>query len=366
MSFLCENFYQMKIHNYSAGPCILPKSVFKKAAESLVNYNNTGLSIAEMSHRSKDFMDVMENSVSLVKELLQVPEGYEVLFLQGGASMQFYMSGLNLLPENGSAAFINTGTWSSKAIKEAKLLGNIYEVASSKDKNFSYIPKKLNIQNHVSYLHYTSNNTIFGTQFKAIPNTDLRLVCDMSSDIMTREVDIKKYDLIYAGAQKNLGPAGVTLVIVKKEALGKTGRLIPSMLDYKVHIDKESMFNTPPCFGIYTTMLTMEWLKDLGGVEEIKKRNLAKSNLLYQEIDRNSLFEGTARVEDRSLMNPTFVLRDDSLTEAFLSKSIEAGISGIKGHRSVGGFRASMYNAMEIESVQALVEVMREFENTKG
>ena len=296
MSFLCENFYQMKIHNYSAGPCILPKSVFKKAAESLVNYNNTGLSIAEMSHRSKEFMDVMENAVSLVKKLMHVPEGYEVLFLQGGASMQFYMSGLNLLPENGSAAYINTGTWSSKAIKEAKLLGNIYEVASSKDKNFSYIPKKIDIPNNVSYLHYTSNNTIFGTQFKEIPNTDLRLVCDMSSDIMTQEVDIKKYDLIYAGAQKNLGPAGVTLVIVKREALGKTGRSIPSMLDYQVQIDKESMFNTPPCFSIYTTMLTMEWLKELGGIEEIKKRNLAKSNLLYQEIDRNSLFEGTAKI----------------------------------------------------------------------
>ncbi len=356
----------MKIHNYSAGPCILPKSVFKKAAESLVNYNNTGLSIAEMSHRSKEFMDVMENAVSLVKKLMHVPEGYEVLFLQGGASMQFYMSGLNLLPENGSAAYINTGTWSSKAIKEAKLLGNIYEVASSKDKNFSYIPKKIDIPNNVSYLHYTSNNTIFGTQFKEIPNTDLRLVCDMSSDIMTQEVDIKKYDLIYAGAQKNLGPAGVTLVIVKKEALGKTGRSIPSMLDYQVQIDKESMFNTPPCFSIYTTMLTMEWLKELGGIEEIKKRNLAKSNLLYQEIDRNSLFEGTAKIEDRSTMNPTFVLRDDSLNEAFLNKSIEAGISGIKGHRSVGGFRASMYNAMEIESVQTLVQVMQEFENTRG
>ena len=314
----------MKIHNYSAGPCILPKSVFKKAAESLVNYNNTGLSIAEMSHRSKDFISVMEKSTSLVKELMNVPEGYDVLFLQGGASMQFYMSGLNLLPENGTAAYINTGTWSSKAIKEAKLLGNIYEVASSKEENFNYIPKKIDVPNDASFLHYTSNNTIFGTQFKDLPNTDLRLVCDMSSDIMTREIDVKKYDLIYAGAQKNLGPAGVTLVIVNKDALGKTGRSIPSMLDYQVHIAKESMFNTPPCFSIYTTMLTMEWLKELGGIQEIKKRNLAKSNLLYQEIDRNSLFEGTAKTEDRSVMNPTFVLRNNTLNEEFLNKSIEA------------------------------------------
>ncbi len=356
----------MKIHNFSAGPCILPKSVFEKAAESLVNYNNTGLSIAEMSHRSKEFVAVMENAVSLVKELMNVPEGFEVLFLQGGASMQFYMSGLNLLPENGSAAYINTGTWSTKAIKEAKLLGNIYEIASSEDKNFNYIPKEFNTPKNASFLHYTSNNTIFGTQFKELPNSDLRLVSDMSSDIMTQEIDIKKFDLIYAGAQKNLGPAGVTLVIVKKDALGKTGRSIPSMLNYEVHIEKESMFNTPPCFSIYTTMLTMEWLKELGGIHEIKKRNLAKSNLLYQEIDRNSLFEGTARTEDRSEMNPTFVLRDGSLHEDFLNKSIEAGISGIKGHRSVGGFRASIYNALDIESVHVLVDVMQEFEKTRG
>lgn len=356
----------MKIHNYSAGPCILPKSVLQKASEALLNYNETGLSIAEMSHRSKDFVAVMENAVNLVKELLNVPEGYEVLFLQGGASMQFYMSALNFLTKKGSAAYINTGTWSSKAIKEAKLLGDIHESASSKDKNFSYIPKEFNEYDNADFLHYTSNNTIFGTQFKELPKTNLRLICDMSSDIMTQEIDIEKYDLIYAGAQKNLGPAGVTLVIVKKDALGKTGRTIPSMLNYEVHISKESMFNTPPCFSIYTTMLTLEWVKKLGGVKEMKKRNLAKSSLLYQEIDRNSLFEGTARTEDRSVMNPTFVLRNDSLNEEFLTKSIEAGISGIKGHRSVGGFRASMYNALGIESVYALVDVMKEFEKIKG
>lgn len=352
----------MKIHNFSAGPCILPQSVMKKAAEAAVNYNNTGLSILEMSHRSKEFVAVMDNAIALVKELLNVPEGYEVLFLQGGASLQFYMSALNFLPEGGSAAYINTGTWSDKAIKEAKLLGNIVEVASSKDSNFNHIPKKANFNGNYSYLHYTSNNTIFGTQFKTEPDTDLRLICDMSSDIMSQAIDVSKYDLIYAGAQKNLGPAGATLVIVKSKALGKTGRVIPSMLNYQLHAEKDSMYNTPPCFSIYTAMLTMEWLKELGGVAEIEKRNKAKAALLYSEIDRNQLFEGAAAVEDRSTMNPTFVLKNDDLNEAFLSKATAAGISGIKGHRSVGGFRASMYNALSIESVQVLVDIMQDFE----
>ncbi len=356
----------MKIHNYSAGPCVLPKSVMEKAAESVVNYNNTGLSIIEMSHRSKEFVDVMDRAVALVKELLNVPEGYEVLFLQGGASMQFYMSALNLLPEGGKAAYINTGTWANKAIKEAKLVGKINEIASSKDKNFSYIPKDYVVPNDVAYLHYTTNNTIFGTQFKHVPDTDVRLISDMSSDIFSQPIDFPKYDLIYAGAQKNLGPAGATLVIVKKDALGKTGRVIPSMLDYAIHADKESMFNTPPCFSIYTAMLNMEWLRDLGGVPEIQKRNQAKAELLYNEIDRNPLFKGAAAVEDRSVMNPTFVMNDDSLSADFLQASIDAGISGIKGHRSVGGFRASMYNALELDSVQALVDVMQEFEKKRG
>lgn len=356
----------MQIHNFSAGPCVLPKSVMAKAAESVVNYNNSGLSIIEMSHRSKDFVEVMDKSNALVKELLNVPEDYEVLFLQGGASLQFYMSALNLLPENDKAGYINTGTWSNKAIKEAKKVGNIIEVASSKDKNYNYIPKGIKLTDQLNYLHYTSNNTIFGTQFKDLPSKDVRLVCDMSSDIMSQPVDVSKYDLIYAGAQKNVGPAGVTIVIVKKDVLGKTGRDIPSMLDYQIHIDKESMFNTPPCFSIYTSMLNMEWLKELGGVQAIEKVNREKSNLLYSEIDRNKLFEGTAAKEDRSVMNPTFILKDDSLNEEFLQMSINAGISGIKGHRSVGGFRASMYNALELESVQVLVDVMKEFERTKG
>ena len=356
----------MKIHNYSAGPCILPKSVMEKAAESVVDYSNTGLSILEMSHRSKEFVDVMDRSVALVRDLLDVPIDYEVLFLQGGASMQFYMSAINLLPLNGKAAYINTGTWSSKAIKEAKLLGSVNEVASSKDKNFSYIPKDFIVPKDVSYLHYTTNNTIFGTQFKHIPGKDVRLVCDMSSDIMSKTIDVSKYDLIYAGAQKNIGPAGATLVIVKKDVLGKTGRAIPSMMDYQLQIEKESMFNTPPCFSIYTAMLTMEWLKELGGVTEIEKRNKAKAELIYKEIDNNSLFKGTAEFEDRSIMNPTFVMRDESLNSDFLKASLDAGINGIKGHRSIGGFRASMYNALELESVKVLVEVMQEFERTRG
>ena len=356
----------MKIHNYSAGPCVLPKSVMEKAAESVINYNNTGLSIIEMSHRSKDFIDVMDRAVALVKELLNVPEGYEVLFLQGGASMQFYMTALNFLPQDGKAAYINTGTWSSKAIKEAKLLGEVVEIASSKDKNFNYIPKDYSVPSDVAYLHYTTNNTIFGTQFKHVPETNASLICDMSSDIMSQEIDVSKYDLIYAGAQKNIGPAGATVVIVKKDALGKSGRVLPSMMDYQIHINSESMYNTPPCFSIYSAMLTMEWVKELGGVKAMAERNKAKAELLYNEIDRNPLFKGTAAVEDRSLMNPTFVMNDDSLSADFLQKSIDAGISGIKGHRSGGGFRASMYNALELENVQALVDVMQEFERTNG
>ena len=356
----------MKIHNYSAGPCILPKSVMEKAAESVVNYNNTGLSIIEMSHRSKEFIGVMDNAVALVKELLNVPEGYEVVFLQGGASMQFYMSALNLLPEEGKAAYINTGTWSSKAIKEAKLIGNINEIASSKDNNFNYVPKHYEVPSDASFLHYTSNNTIFGTQFKKVPQCEVRLVCDMSSDIMTQEIDFTPFDVIYAGAQKNIGPAGATLVIVKNDILGKTGRVIPSMLNYETHIEKGSMFNTPPCFSIYTAMLTMEWVKEMGGVNVMKRRNKEKSDLLYSEIDRNSLFTGTAAIEDRSVMNPTFIMNNNNLSSAFLKNSIDAGINGIKGHRSVGGFRASMYNALELESVQVLVELMQEFERVKG
>ncbi len=352
----------MNIHNFSAGPCILPKSVMKKAAESVVNYNNTGLSIMEMSHRSKDFVAVMNKAIALVRELMNVPDNYDVIFLQGGASTQFYMTALNLLPINGNAAYINTGTWAEKAIKEARLIGDIVEVASSKDRNFSYIPKKNEIPADCSYLHYTTNNTIFGTQFKEMPKTNIPIIADMSSDILSQKVDVSKFDLIYAGVQKNIGPAGATLVIIKKGILGKTGRVLPNIMDYQNHIEKESMFNTPPCFSIYVSMLTMEWLKEVGGVEEIEKSDIKKAAVLYAEVDRNSLFQGTAAVEDRSLMNPTFKLLNEDLNAAFLQKTIEAGISGVKGHRSVGGYRASMYNALPLSSVEILVKVMQDFE----
>lgn len=356
----------MEIHNFSAGPCVLPKSVMAKAAEAVINYNNTGLSIIEMSHRSKDFVAVMDKAVALVKELMAVPDNYDVIFLQGGASLQFYMSALNLLSPHGQAGYINTGTWSNKAIKEAQKIGNAVELASSKVANYNFIPKDYEVPSNLDYLHFTSNNTIYGTQFKREPKTDALLVCDMSSDIMSKQIDVSKYALIYAGAQKNLGPAGATLVIIKKGILGKTGRDLPSMLDYQLHIDKESMFNTPPCFSIFTSMLNMEWLKEKGGVAAIEKINNHKAELLYTEIDRNPLFEGTAEVADRSTMNPTFVLKNADLTDIFLQKSIDAGISGIKGHRSVGGFRASMYNALTLKSVQVLVDLMQAFEKTHG
>ena len=352
----------MKKHNFSAGPCILPQEVLSKAAEAVVNFNGIDLSLIEISHRSKEFVEVMENARSLVKELLNLPEGYSVLFLQGGASLEFLMTPYNLLKEGGKAAYLDTGAWSSKAIKEAKLLGDIEVMASSKDKTFNYIPKNYSIPSDVDYVHVTSNNTIYGTQFKEFPKTDALLVCDMSSDIFSRELDFSQFDLIYAGAQKNMGPAGATLVVVKDEVLGKTGRTIPAMLDYKVHISKDSMFNTPPVFPVYVSMLTLQWLKDLGGIKAIEKMNEDKAALLYAEIDRNPLFVGFAEKEDRSLMNVTFNLTDDSKKEAFDKLWNAAGISGLKGHRSVGGYRASIYNAMPIESIQVLVDAMQQLE----
>lgn len=352
----------MKKHNFSAGPCILPQEVLKKAAEAVINFNGLDLSLIEISHRSKDFVDVMENARNLVKELLNLPKGYSVLFLQGGASLEFLMAAYNLLKIDGKAAYLDTGTWSSKAIKEAKLLGEIEVIASSKDKGYNYIPKNYKIPSNIDYLHITSNNTIYGTQLKEFPKTESLLVCDMSSDIFSRELDFSKFDLIYAGAQKNMGPAGTTLVVVKDEILGKTGRTIPSMLDYQVHIDKESMYNTPPVFPVYVSMLTLQWLKDLGGIKAIEKINEAKAAILYNEIDRNPLFKGFAAKEDRSLMNVTFNLTDDSKKDTFDKLWNAAGISGIKGHRSVGGYRASIYNAMPIESIQVLVDVMQQLE----
>jgi len=348
-----------KVHNFSAGPCILPQEVLKKAGEAAVNFNGLDLSILEVSHRSKDFVEVMENARNLVRELMNVPSGYEVLFLQGGASLQFYMVAMNLLKEGGSAAYVNTGTWASNAIKEAGHVGQIDVIASSEDKNFSYIPKNFKIPEDADYFHFTSNNTIFGTQYKEIPQYSGVTVCDMSSDIFSRKVNVADYGLIYAGAQKNMGPAGATLVIVKEELLGNTGRAIPSMLNYQAHIKKESMFNTPPVYSVYVSMLMLEWLKNLGGVEAIEKINNDKAALLYEEIDSNPLFKGAAAVEDRSNMNATFVLEDESRADQFNHLLAEARINGLKGHRSVGGYRASMYNALSLESVQVLVDVMK-------
>ncbi|WP_335965249.1 3-phosphoserine/phosphohydroxythreonine transaminase [Galbibacter sp. PAP.153] len=351
----------MKKHNFSAGPCILPQEVLKKASDAILNFNGIDLSLIEISHRSKDFIAVMDKAQELALEHLGLQnKGYKALFLQGGASTQFLNVAYNLL--NKKAAYLNTGTWSTKAIKEAKLFGEIVEVASSKDANFNYIPKGYAIPSDIDYFHCTSNNTIFGTQIKDFPKVSAPLVCDMSSDIFSRQLDFSKFDIIYAGAQKNMGPAGTTLVVVKEDVLGKVDRAIPSMLDYRVHAEKDSMFNTPPVFAVYVSMLTLQWLKDLGGVAEIEKRNNAKAELIYSEIDRNPLFKGFAAKEDRSPMNATFNLVDEAHKDTFDALAKEAGLNGINGHRSVGGYRASMYNALPIESVQVLVDAMQELE----
>lgn len=352
-----------KVHNFSAGPGILPQEVLKQAAEAVINFDGLDLSLLEISHRSKNFEAVMDKARSLVKELTGLDDDYEVLFLQGGASMQFLQVPLNLLRTDGKAAYVNTGEWAKRAIKEAKMQGNVDIVASSEDKNFNYIPKGFAIPADADYLHITSNNTIFGTQYKDFPTFGGITVCDMSSDIFSRKIDFSKFDLIYAGAQKNMGPAGTTLVIVKKDILGKTGRTIPSMLDYQVHIKGESMYNTPPVFPIYVSMLTLEWLKNNGGLEWIEKINDAKQKLFYETVDALPAFEGTAAIEDRSWMNATFVLTDASKDEQFAALLKEANISQLKGHRSVGGYRASMYNALPLESVKVLTDVMKEFAN---
>ncbi len=351
----------MKKHNFSAGPCILPKEVLLKASEAVMDFNFSGLSLIEISHRSKDFVAVMDRARDLTLELLDLKDkGYQALFLQGGASTSFLITAYNLLEKK--AGYLNTGTWSTKAIKEAKLFGEVVEVGSSKDENFNYIPKGYTVPKGLDYLHLTSNNTIFGTQLKKFPKTDAPLVCDMSSDIFSRQLDFSQFDLIYAGAQKNMGPAGTTLVVVKEDILGKVSRAIPSMLDYKVHISKDSMFNTPPVFAVYTSMLTLEWLQNLGGIEAIEDINDKKARLIYSEIDLNPVFEGYAKKEDRSNMNATFNLADPKLKDVFDQMLVEAGINGLNGHRSVGGYRASMYNALSLESVGVLVDVMSELE----
>ena len=351
----------MKKHNYSAGPCILPQEVFKEASQAILDFNNSGLSILEISHRSKDFVDVMEEARSLSLELLGLEgKGYKALFLQGGASLQFLMVAYNLLEKK--AAYLNTGTWAANAIKEAKLFGEVDVIASSEDKKFSYIPKKYSIPADADYFHCTSNNTIYGTQMKRFPATKIPLICDMSSDIFSRQLDFSKFDLIYAGAQKNMGPAGTTLVVIKEDILGEVSRKIPSMLNYKLHLDKDSMYNTPSVYAVYVSLLTLRWLKNLGGISAIEEQNKKKAGLLYSEIDINPLFKGYTAVEDRSIMNATFTLSKESLKERFDSMWKEAGINGLNGHRSVGGYRASMYNALPLESVQILVDVMSDLE----
>ena len=351
----------MKIHNYSAGPCILPQEVFKEASQAVLDFKNSGLSILEISHRSKDFVNVMEEARSLSLELLGLEgKGYKALFLQGGASLQFLMVAYNLL--NKKAAYLNTGTWASNAIKEAKLFGEVVEVASSADKNFSYIPKGYSIPEDADYFHCTSNNTIYGTQMKSFPKTSRPMVCDMSSDIFSRQLDFSQFDLIYAGAQKNMGPAGTTLVVIKDDLLKELERPLPSMMSYAVHLKKDSMFNTPSVYAVYVSLLTLRWLKNNGGIKAIEEINNKKAALLYSEIDINPLFKGYAKKEDRSVMNATFTLTKEALKDTFDNLWKEAGINGLNGHRSVGGYRASMYNALPLESVQVLVDVMSELE----
>ena len=351
-----------KVHNFSAGPAVLPAEVLKEAAQATIEFNNSGMSILEVSHRDKDFMNVMEEARSLVKELMGLGSGYQVLFLGGGASTQFAMVPSNLLIKDRPAAYVNTGVWASKAIKEAKFIGNVNVIASSEDKKFSYIPKGYTVPTDSSYLHVTSNNTIYGTQMHSFPQSSVPFVCDMSSDIFSRQRDFSKFDLIYAGAQKNIGAAGATVVVVKEDILGKTGRKMFSMLDYGVHIKGESMYNTPPVFSVYVCLLTLKWLKKNGGLAWIEKLNDEKANTIYSEIDRNTLFTGTCEKEDRSKMNACFLLKKPELEETFNKMWKEAGISGIKGHRDVGGYRASLYNALPLESVKVLVDVMKEFE----
>ena len=354
------------IHNYSAGPCILPQEVLEQASEAVRSWDNHGLSLVEMSHRSKAFVEAMEECRALTKELLELPERFEILYLQGGASLGFLTAAMNFLPEGGNAAYADTGTWSAKAIKEAKHAGNINVVTSSKDNNYNHIPEVGSVGNENAYLHITTNNTIFGTQYAHMPKSDVPLIADMSSDILSRTFDPEPFALIYGGVQKNMGPAGAVMYAVDADRLGQTGRSIPSYLDLEVHLSKDSMFNTPPVFSVYTTLLTLRWLKGQGGVSAIQHNNEAKAALLYDEIDRNPLFTGHALPDSRSNMNVTFRLNDDAHSEAFDAAWATANINGLKGHRSVGGYRASMYNALPLESVQVLVEVMQEFERAHG
>lgn len=354
----------MKKHNFYAGPSILSEYTIKNTADAILNFAGTGLSVLEVSHRSKEFQAVIDEAMALVKELLDVPEGYSVLFLGGGASMQFCMVPFNLLKKK--AAYLETGTWAVNAIKEARLFGEVDVVASSKDANFTYIPKGYEVPTDVDYFHFTSNNTIYGTEMRYDPDVPVRLVADMSSDIFSRPIDVSKYDVIYAGAQKNLAPAGVTIVIVRDEVLGQVERAIPTMLDYRTHIKKGSMFNTPPVLPIFSALQTLRYYKQLGGVKELEKMDLAKAARLYDAIDSSKMFTGTVTdPADRSIMNVCFVMTPEykELEKDFIDFASTKGIVGIKGHRSVGGFRASLYNALPMESVEVLVAAMKDFES---
>lgn len=355
----------IKKHNFGAGPCILPFSVMQQAANAVLNWNDMGLSILEVSHRSPEFESVVLKTQLLVRELLKVPDAYEVLFLQGGASTQFTMVPMNLLQGKSYATYLDTGYFAQKAIKEAKLFGEVKVIASSEDKAYAYIPDHYELPADAAYFHCTSNNTIEGTEMFSFPESSIPVICDMSSDIFSRTVNIKDFDLIYAGAQKNMGPAGMTLVIVKNELLKQVNVPIPSMSDYRIYRDNMSMFNTPPVFAIYVAMLNLIWLKEQGGVAGIEMRNIKKANTLYKEIDRNSLFYGTANVAHRSRMNVTFKMHDPLLEEEFSKFAVQRGIVGIKGYRTVGGFRASLYNALPLSSVECLVNVMHDFEKNK-
>ncbi|MBU6341810.1 MAG: 3-phosphoserine/phosphohydroxythreonine transaminase [Bacteroidetes bacterium] len=353
----------MKKHNFSAGPAILPAPVLKEAAKAVANYEGIGLSLLELSHRGPEFTAVLDEANALMQEILEIPSEYKVIWLTGGASTQFFMAPMNLLNADETAAYVDTGTWANKAIKEAKGFGNVAVLASSKEQNYTFIPKGYKIPKEVKYLHLTSNNTIFGTQLHKFPKSPAPVVCDMSSDFLSRPVKVSDFGLIYAGAQKNLGPAGTTVVIVREDILGTVQRYLPAMLDYRTFIKENSMYNTPPVYPIYVSMLTLRWIKKQGGLKALQRKNKAKAALLYEEIDANPLFTGTVAKEDRSLMNACFVMNPAyaGLEKAFLKETEENGLVGLQGHRSVGGFRASMYNAMSKSSVQVLVDLMRDF-----
>lgn len=357
------------IHNFNAGPSILPREVFEEASQAILNFNNTGLSILELGHRTKTFQAVMDEAIALSKELMELDSDHEVLFLHGGASTQFLQVPMNLLNENDLAAYTDTGVWATKAIKEAKLFGHVEIVCSSKNDNYTYLPKQFSVPKTARYLHMTTNNTIYGTQWRNLDifyNAGVPVVADMSSDILSRRVDFNKFDLIYAGAQKNAGAAGVTMVVVNKNLLGKVQRPIPTMLDYRNHIANGSMLNTPPVFAVYVSLLTLRWLKNMGGIDVMEKKNNEKASLLYQTIDSLPVFKGTVAKEDRSKMNVCFVAQDDVLEKEFIELCQKEGMVGVKGHRSVGGFRISLYNALSIESVGAITDLMKDFAQRKS